>query len=541
MAVSGLGLPDPAAPVADALAADSMLLLADRGRAARAGFALAGAAVADAVALCRRLDGLPLAIELAAARLRSLSMPEILARLESRMDVPAGPRAATLERHRTMRAAIDWSYDLLAPDERAMFRRLAVFCGRFDANAALAVWGDLEPGDDPFASLCRLVDQSMVVADLSPDGPTTYRLLETMRQYAEARLAEAGESRAIRARHASGCARLVAAAREWGGSRQEGSLAILGAAHNDLLAALAWLLGDGGDADEALALAANLWWYWYVRGHLTEGSVWLRRALAAASPLPSSVRATALRGASALARSSGEYAEAIRIGEACLAMCRVLDDHQGIAASLNSLSATALAMGRVEEAVRRGAESLAAVRGTGNQRGVGASLTNLGTALRNLDRFDESDAALREAADVFRALGDVRGETSAIINRAILERRRGWLAASLDGCLEALGKCIALGHVEGLVDCLDVVAAIEVARGRLESGLRLFEVVGAARRRLALEVATPDERRDRDAAIALARESRDGAAMTALEAEAGQVDLTAAAIAVLDGSFAAGA
>lgn len=137
---------------------------------------------------------------------------------------------------------------------------------------------------------------------------------------------------------------------------------------------------------------------------------------------------------------------------------------------------------------------------------------------------------------MFQALGDVRGETSTIINRAILERRRGRLASSRECCLEALRLCVSLGHAEGQVDCLDVVAANEVAEGRHAAGLRLFEVVGAARRRLGLEVSTPDERRDRDAAITLARASLDGEAVAAIESAIGQTDITAAAIAVLEAS-----
>lgn len=533
-AVSGLDLPSPTAPVTEVLAADSMRLLVDRAQAARPGFELSGTGVTDAVALCRRLDGLPLAIELAAARLRSLSLVEIVARLEDRMDLPARQGEATAVRHRTMRAAMDWSHELLAPDERMMLRRLAVFCGPADVEATLAVWGDPAPGDDPFAALCRLVDQSMVVAKPGTDGPTRYRLLETVRQYAAERLADAGEAAVTRERHARWCATLAGAARDWGGGEQETWLARLDAAHNDLIAALAWLLGEGGDPDGALAMTADLWWYWYVRGHMTEGSVWLGRALAAAATIPSPARAAALRGASALARSSGDYAEAVRLGDGCLAMYRAMDDRQGVAGSLNSLSATALAMGRVDDAVRHGEQSLAEVRGTGNLRGEGASLTNLGMALRNRDRFDEADAVLREAAAVFQRVGDVRGEVSTIINRAILERRRGGLDESRKLSLGALRLCVSLGHAEGQVDCLDVVAVIEVAEGHLVAGLRLFEIVGAARRRLGLEVSTPDERQDRDAAIAVARASLDADVVGAVETEAGHVDITAAAIAVLD-------
>jgi predicted ATPase/DNA-binding SARP family transcriptional activator len=532
-AVSGLELPSPTATEGEMLASDSMMLLADRALAARPGFAFSGDAIRSGAALCRRLDGLPLAIELAAARLRSMSLAEIVGRLDGRLDLPARAAEPSPDRHRTMRAAIDWSHDLLAPDERRMLRRLSVFRGRLDAEAALAMWGGAAPDDDPFASLTRLVDQSMVVAEPSLDGPTMYRLLETVRQYAEERLAESGEGRATRARHASWCAGLVGAARDWGGGQQEAWLIRLAGAHNDLLAALIWSLGDGHNPDGALSMTADLWWYWYMGGHVTEGLAWLRRTLAAASPAPTRTRAAALRGASALARSSGDYAEAIIFGEQCLAMCRGLDDRGGVAASLNSLCATALAMGCVEDSVRYGEEGLAAVRGTGNARGLGASLTNLGTALRNLDRFDAADAALLEAAGVFRRLGDVRGETSTIINRAILERRRGRLDDSRRCCAEALRHCVDLGHAEGEVDCLDVVAAIGVSEGRMAAALRLFEIVGATRRRLGLEVSTPDERHDRDTALTLARASLSEGAIVDVQAAAAQTDIATVAVEVL--------
>ena len=215
-------------------------------------------------------------------------------------------------------------------------------------------------------------------------------------------------------------------------------------------------------------------------------------------------------------------------------MCRELDDRQGVAGSLNSLSATALAMGRIDDAVRYGEASLVEVRGSENRRGLGASLTNLGTALRNQDRYAAADEALREATAVFHTLGDVRGETSTIINRAILERRRGWLDVSRASCIDALRLCVVLGHAEGQVDCLDVVATIEVAEGRFQDGLRLFEIVDAARRRLGLEVATPDERRDRDAAIALTHASLPDETIAALAAIGASVDIEVAALEVLD-------
>ena len=258
--------------------------------------------------------------------------------------------------------------------------------------------------------------------------------------------------------------------------------------------------------------------------------------------LPSRTRAAALRGASALARSSGDYAEAIRFGELCLAMCRALDDREGVAGSLNSLCATALAMGCVEDAVRYGEEGLAEVRGTANQRGLGASLTNLGTALRNLDRFESCRPGTAGGRDdVFRALGDLRG-------RDVDDHQSGHRRAPTRqpartrgrSCVDALTLCLSLGHAEGQVDCLDVAATIDVAQGRHADGLRLFEIVGAARRRLGLEVSTPDERRDRESAIMLARSALDGATIASVEAEAAEIDITRAAVEFLAAAAHAG-
>lgn len=151
-------------------------------------------------------------------------------------------------------------------------------------------------------------------------------------------------------------------------------------------------------------------------------------------------------------------------------------------------------------------------------------------------RYDDADLALREATSVFQTLGDVRGETSTIINRAILERRRGRLASSRQCCVDALRLCVSLGHAEGQVDCLDLVATIEVAEGQHAASLRLFAIVGAARRRHGLQVSTPDERRDREAAITLAWASLDHEAIAAVEAAAGQTDISMAALTVLAAS-----
>ena len=232
--LAGLALPAQDDPPAVAAASDAVRLLADRGALARPGFRLGPADVPVAAALCRRLDGLPLAIELAAARLRSQSLAEVAGRLDRRLDLLAGGGRSAPDRHRTMRATLEWGHQLLEPDEQVLFRRLGVFAGGWTPAGAAAVLGDTADLD----GLSRLVDRSMVAADLGPDR-TRYRMLETVRDYACEQLAAAGETRWWQ-EHARWCLTLAERVTGFGGADHSAELSRMDDEYGNVIAALDW-------------------------------------------------------------------------------------------------------------------------------------------------------------------------------------------------------------------------------------------------------------------------------------------------------------
>ncbi|MGH9011335.1 MAG: helix-turn-helix transcriptional regulator [Acidimicrobiia bacterium] len=320
------------------LAADAIELFTDRAQRARPGF-VAGAELAGTVAeICQRLDGLPLAIELAAARLRALSPAEILAGLHDRFRLLAGGARTAVRRQQTLRASVDWSHDLLTDPERTLFRRLAVFAGGFDLDAAQAVGGgDGLQRHQVLDQLALLVDKSLVSTEES-EAATRYRLLETVRQYALEKLAESGEAGAVRTRHRDHYL-LFAAGLEPGGREEiERRLDRVEADIDNLRVAFQWSL-ETSDAEAALRLASSLQPLWLDRHRLLEGRSWLDAALydEAADPVAPAVRAQALADAAVLdawtglssGRSPAEAEEAI-------ALARQLDDPKLLARALTA-------------------------------------------------------------------------------------------------------------------------------------------------------------------------------------------------------------
>ena len=268
----------------DVLASDAVRLLLDRGRAVRPAFTIGPADAGRAAALCRRLDGLPLAIELAAAQLRNLSLEEVAGRVEQRMDALGGSRSVAA-RHRTMRASIEWSHEMLAEVDRTALRRLSVFAGRFSGAAAQYVVGDWEAGApeiDVLGTCARLVDKSMLVAEPGPEG-TVFRMLEIVRQFSSEKLAAAAETSQGRARHARWYHDLVPESRVWAGPEQPLWMDRLRVEIDNVHGALAWYLGEGWEPERALEMAGPMWWFWYTAGRVGEGRIWLGRVLAAGS------------------------------------------------------------------------------------------------------------------------------------------------------------------------------------------------------------------------------------------------------------------
>jgi predicted ATPase/DNA-binding SARP family transcriptional activator len=489
--VPSLGLPpDDADP--HAAGSDAVRLLADRAASALPGHELGDAPLAAAV--CRRLDALPLAIELVAGRLSALTLAEVAAHLDRRLALLAAPGSGRRHRHETMDAAIDWSHALLDQDERVLFRRLSVFVGSFCLEAAEAVAGDAMT----LPVLLRLVDKSMVVAERSGAGATRYRLLETIRDYAADRLDEAGEAAGARARHARWYQDLAEASGAYPGVERE---AALDPEAGNIRAALAWCLAEGRAPEQALAIAAPIWWYWWLRGASEEGRDWLLRCLAAVDPSPTPARALGLRAAAALARATGDHAEGVRLGEECLAASRALDDRLGLAAAFNGLCITESHRGNYEVALCHADASLAQARAAGSRAGEATSLNNRGTVLRCLGRLAEAEEATRAALRGFRETGNRRSEGAALNNLGMVARLAGDLVRAREWSLESLAVYRSLRFAEGQLDALRLLAALEQAAGRPASGLLLQSVADREADRLGTAALTREEAGLREAVL----------------------------------------
>ncbi|PZS34318.1 MAG: hypothetical protein DLM58_05925 [Pseudonocardiales bacterium] len=513
--VAGLQLPEAGEPYARAMRCDALRLLATRGAAARASFRIDENSIESALAICRRLDGLPLAIELAAARLRILSLSDIEQRLDHQLDLLASNARTPADRHATMRATIDWSHHLLEKDEKVLFRRLATFVGGFSLEAAERVGADPEadPEDTPTAvldTLARLVDRSMLVADVG--GPSgRFRMLKTIHEYATDRLEESGEGEAAKARHAAWFRDLIEGAPQFGGDDHALWMHRIGTELDNFRAALEWTLTDGALPDQALATATPLWWYWWESGQMREGKVWIKRALDAAESALPAQRGAALRAAAALARNSGDLAEARDLGEQALELQQQHGDPKGLAMAWNSLCMTATGQRDFEAAIEYVQQSRTQAELAGDERGLAVVANNMGTVLRCIGMLDEAEAGFREAVDRFRAAGDVRGEAAAVGNLGVVAGRRGDLAEARRLGLECLFRYRELELDEGQLDAIEALAGIEVAEGRPESALRLLTVTARERRRLGAPIFVADESDYRDASVAAAHAALDAA------------------------------
>jgi predicted ATPase len=397
--VPPLTLPDPARlpDLGQLTQYEAVALFVARAAGVRPDFVVTNANAPAVAELCHRLDGLPLALELAAARAALLPPAALLARLERRLPLlRGGPRDAPA-RHQTLRATLDWSHDLLDAAERALFRRLAVFAGGCTLEAAEAVCGAPDGGEDPpldvLEGLASLVEKSLVRQDADPGGEARFGMLETIREYGLERLDESNEGAARRRRHTSFFLELARAAEpSLLGPEQPAWLDRLDAEHDNFRAALARTQppagapADAAALDTGLRLAGALLWFWYLRGHVSEGRGWLHALLARTEASGASpARAQALFGAGWLAVVQGEYAVARRL----------LDQSAGL------------------------------WRDLGDARGHGRALTALAIADHFLGDMARSDALLVQGAGLFREAGDRWGLAQARRQLAVNARERG--------------------------------------------------------------------------------------------------------------------
>ena len=330
------------------------------------------------VRVCRKLEGIPLAIELATARMGALAVEQVAQRLESSLDFLKGTSRSAAPRQQTLRATLDWSHDLLSDDERALFRRLSAFAGGWTLEAAEAVcWRDGIEEDDVLDLIGALVDKSLVVAEANMGGAVRYRLLEPVRQYASAKLDEAGEAETVWHRHAEYFLALAEEAEmAYLGPKEREWLDRLDVEHDNLGAALSWSLEDK-DSDLGLRLAAALVWFWHARGYYTEGARQLEKALTASSATYNVARAKALRGLAQILMVLGDLGRAQAYLEESLSLYKELGNRAGVAESLASLGWLAHHRGEAKRAESLFEESLAIGRPLEHKYVIPSALTGL--------------------------------------------------------------------------------------------------------------------------------------------------------------------
>ena len=487
-------LPLPArdqSPFADLAANAAVALFVQRARAVDPRFALTrenGLTIAE---ICTRLDGLPLAIELAAVRTGVFPPAALLSRLERRLPLLTGGRRDQPTRHRTMRQAVAWSHDLLDAEEQALFRRLAVFAGGFDLEAAEAVaggWGDA--GLDVLDGVASLVDASLLRREEGPLGAPRYAMLETVREFGLEALAGDDEETTARDRHAAYMLALAERAEpELFRAEQGRWLTVLEVERDNLRTALDWL-ASRGELTRGLRLASALTWFWIISGRLGEGRGWLEHALAAGrdADVPVAVRAKALASLGWLAHYQADHDVAVPRLEEALALWRSVGDRAGVAQAIFALGAVAEYLGDEDAVTTRHEEALALFHEIGDIVGVAWTLENLADAAYR--RGDNARAAIlaAEALTAAREAGDTRRVTIALAGVAQVACELGDLA----GAVEVLRECLELsrlgGHRLGLAEGLAGFARVAVAAGRfgqaagwLGSATAIREAVGVAR------------------------------------------------------------
>jgi predicted ATPase/DNA-binding XRE family transcriptional regulator len=485
--VPPLSLPDAEAlPPMEALAATpAIALFVARAQAMQPEFALTPENAADVAAICRRLDGLPLALELAAARIRLLPLRSLLARLERRLPTLTGGARDLPERHQTLRAALAWSYDLLPDAEQALFRRFSVFAGGATLASVVALMGGA-PDENALEELAALLDHSLLRHTGEVAGEPRYGMLETIREYALEQLAASGEQEDTERAHAGHYLAIAEAAEPaLRGPEQAAWMEWLEAEVDNLRAALGWA-GASEESELGLRLAASLWYFWSVRGYLREGRTWLERLLtmARATGRPAmapAVRAKALGGAAWLAYVQTDYDRVVPPAEESLALSRDLGDDMGCAIALTSLGCVALDQGDYTQATPLLEESLARARAAADTWGITMSLNNLGLLVGLQGDYQRARELLEESLALGRARGDVRNVAYALDNLGTFALAQGDLTRARIAVEESLPLHRDLRETAGAVEGLEDMARIAAARGQPQQAARLFGAAEALR------------------------------------------------------------
>ena len=486
----------------------AVALFIQRAQAVKPDFVVTNESAPAVAEICARLDGLPLAIELAAARVKLLAPQALLPRLENRLKLLTGGARDLTARQQTLRGAIDWSYNLLHDQEQALFARLGVFAGGCKLEMVEVVCnatGDLDV--DPLDGLASLVDKSLLRQEDGIDGEPRFSMLDTLREYALDRLAARGEATAIRNAHLAFMRRFARQA------VAEQAFDLLEVEDDNLKAALAWAL-QGGQYEDGIGLAASLWPFWQRRGSFTEGRRWLERMAEAGRDGPPALRAQALLQAGQAAAFQGDHVHAMEPIEASIQLLQAIGDTNGVASAMITLGTTLRDRGDYPRAVVVLEVALELHRMGGDQLGVAIATNRLGCIARNLHDFSQARRLLEESLRLYRELrhdegiaralhdlgetaqieGDTAGamalyqrsvplfqELSIKIMLAWSLHNQGFLlhyreddTQALRRFRESLALFRELGTKDGTAACLEGIARVAVAGGDLQRAMRLM-------------------------------------------------------------------
>ena len=472
-----LPLPPRDAGAHTVMASAAVRMFADRARAQQPDFAPEAQDAALLVELVTRLEGIPLAIELAAARLRSLPIAEIVAGLDQRYTLLAGGSRLLQPRQQTLRALVDWSYDLLEPAERAVFARLAVFAGGFDEAAVVAVCAsDALPAPQVPVLMASLVQKSLVVSAAEGAAPR-WRLLDTLRDYAREKLDQDDADGAAAVRH---CAHYFAlakeAARGMQGAEQGRWVQRLDVELENLRAAAGCALSGKADALIAVKLAVALTGFWILRGHTGEGRELVQAALALPAVQQSGLaQAWALYTGAALAESQGDHESASRMLGTCLALRRELGNPVEIAATLSTLSLARLQAGDTEGAADCETEALDLFASVDDRRGQAIGWLHLGQIGVWAGDFEAALDHLERAMGFARDIAQRQVEAECELAAAEVHLRQGQHARARDAAQRSLQVCKDAGDRRGEASATGRLGRIEFELGRVPAARALLQ------------------------------------------------------------------
>jgi predicted ATPase/DNA-binding SARP family transcriptional activator len=460
-------------PVSPLETTDAVELFVARARAVRPRLADDERTRESAATICSDLDGLPLAIELAAARARALSLEEIESRLADRFRFLVAWRRLATSRHQTLERAMDWSYELLSPTEQTLLARLSVFAGGFTLSAAAAV-GLEASEEETLPHLERLVDASLVIAGEN-EGSTRYRLLETVRQYGTARLEERGETGALRRLHARYYADILRKYREEARGSHGQWVEWTRPDYDNVIAALVWSRDEGSPEDQ-LDLAQLIWRFWWVRGSFAEGREWLGTAIERGSQADPNLRALAFEGAAGLAWAHGDNDRADDLAGEARRLFEETGDAYGELRVTTTLGHIALNFGQPALAAERFERTRALAVGPAAHA---LAVLNLGSAAQMAGEFDRAQLLYTEARDRYAVLDDRYGVALSRHLAGILAMEAGNNEDAAACVLDALPVFLEMGFAQYTWQCIETAAAIARARG---DSAECARILGAAAR-----------------------------------------------------------